>query len=265
MGSIEERMAWYRRSLAQWNADSTSATATVVVTSGRAAIGGPCGPALGQLTHLELIAFEHSLQLERRFCGQNGTRKMGEHELVSIGVAMRHSRRINSRRTTHVLKLTGRYYVPSLTTHLRGLRRSTALIRQGGRLGQCMAFGCMRGRVCSFIFGCPYEYYGHCEATQKRRMNVTVLQRSTLQLPWMPVQFTITGSGKHPVAELEGLGTSSAQISREVLSRAGNASVGLANDLRVIRQRRASRGLRSPEERGRHSGRRDASASQLQR
>ena len=256
MGLMEERLAWYRRSLAQWNADSTSAAATVVVTSGRTAVGGPCGPALGELTHLEVIAFEHSLQLERRFCGLNGTSRMGEHELVSIGVAMRHSRRINSRRATHVLKLTGRYYVPGLATHLRGLRSGTALIRQGGRLGQCMTFGCKRGEVCRFLFGCPYEYYGHCEATQKRRMNTSMLRRSTLQLPWLPVQFTVTGSGKQPVAELEGLGASGTQIAREVLSRATSASADLAYDLRVIRQRRASRGRRSPEERrSQHSGR----------
>ena len=217
MYSITERVSWYRRSLAQWNLDVV-ANAVVVVSSAHAAIGGSCGPSLGLLSNLELIAFEHSQSLERFFC-RRPTRKMGEHELIAVGVAMRESRRINARSTSHVLKLTGRYYVPGIATHLRGLRRSTSIIRQGGTLGKCEAMGCMRGRICRYLFRCPYENSGHCEATQRRRMNTSSLTGSTLQLPWMQVMQTFTGSGKVPIFELEGSGMSASENSSATLVR----------------------------------------------
>lgn len=232
---IDQRLAWYRRSLAQWNSDDATAHAVVVVSSARDAIGGPCGPELGRLTRLELVAFEHSRPLEQRYCG-NVTEFMGEHELVAIAVAMRHSKRINAHRTTHVLKLTGRYYVPHLPSHLRLLHRGTQVIRQGGRIGQCMVMGCKRGSVCRQLWACPYEWFGHCEATQARRMNASRFAQTSLLLPWMPVLYTATGTGNEAVAEIEGGGASGTQLSRQLVGKAMNASVDFLEDLRRVRR-----------------------------
>ena len=235
MQSVDKRLRYYRRSLAQWNADDATVHAVVVVSSGRDTVGGPCGPELGQLSRLELVTFEHSRQLEQRYCG-NVTEFMGEHELVAIAVAMRHSKRINARRTTHVLKLTGRYYVPRLPAHLRLLHRGTDVIRQGGRIGQCMVMGCKRGSVCRQLWECPYEFFGHCEATQARRMNESRFDQTSLLLPWMPVLYTATGSGNEAVAEIEGGGASGNQLSRQLLGKAMNASVDFLEDLRRVRR-----------------------------
>ena len=51
---------------------------------------------------------------------------------VSIRYAFRHSVRISAAATTHVLKLTGRYYVPAMDAHLlaANLTHRTASIRQ---------------------------------------------------------------------------------------------------------------------------------------
>lgn len=51
---------------------------------------------------------------------------------VSIRYAFRHSVRITAAVTTHVLKLTGRYYVPAMDAHLLAakLTQKTASIRQ---------------------------------------------------------------------------------------------------------------------------------------
>ena len=51
---------------------------------------------------------------------------------VSIQYAFRHSVRITAAATTHVLKLTGRYYVPAIEAHLlaANLTHRTATVRQ---------------------------------------------------------------------------------------------------------------------------------------
>ena len=116
--------------------------------------------------HLETINFNHTRQEERRHCGHKAS-AMGEQELVSIGHAMRTSSRINNPRTTHILKITGRYYAPGLAEHLKGLTRVHARIRQGSTSGVgCEALGCKLGPpglqpslprgFCSYAFRCPY-------------------------------------------------------------------------------------------------------------
>ena len=55
---------------------------------------------------------------------------------VSIRYAFRHSVRITAAATTHVLKLTGRYYVPAMDAHLlaANLTHRTASIAYGRRV-----------------------------------------------------------------------------------------------------------------------------------
>jgi hypothetical protein len=67
------------------------------------------------------------------------SRRMPMPTQVSIRYAFRYSVRLTAAATTHVLKLTGRYYVPAMDSHLlaANLTHRTASIRQA------------RGRLCA--------------------------------------------------------------------------------------------------------------------
>ena len=201
-----ERLVWYERSLRLWEADVYQRHAIVVVDNSVGALLR----AAERYPHLETINFNHTRQEERRHCGHKAS-AMGEQELVSIGHAMRTSSRINNPRTTHILKITGRYYAPGLAEHLKGLTRVHALIRQGSTSGVgCEALGCKLGPpglqpslprgFCSYAFRCPYAKDGNCEATQRYRFRLTnpLLRKannySIYTLPNLPVAFTQTGT-----------------------------------------------------------------------
>ena len=172
-----ERLKWYERS-PRLEADVYQRHAIVARNSVGALLR-----AAERYPHLETINFNHTRQEERRHCGHKAS-AMGEQELVSIGHAMRTSSRINNPRTTHILKITGRYYAPGLAEHLKGLTRVHALIRQGSTSGVgCEALGCKLGPpglqpslprgFCSYAFRCPYAKDGNCEATQRYRFRLT--------------------------------------------------------------------------------------------
>jgi hypothetical protein len=215
MSDTAVRREWYQKSLARWHSDGEWRHAVVVVE------GSGFDEWNDDYPHLEFITFVRTDALERAFCNNvvaspKHQFTSGQHELVSIGYAFRHSTRINAAATTHVLKLTGRYYVPAMAVHLHAanLTRASSSIRQAAGTsdmpGQmpCEAFGCrLRTRlrreqnrtVCDLTFACPY-YKVQCEAQMKYRMRrKELMEPHQATLPRMPVVRTIRGTTNIPV------------------------------------------------------------------
>ena len=192
------RLHLYRSSLQLWNADTSQRHAVVAVEN-----SGDEWPQPSLYPHIEFLRFRMGAALQKDACGNNLAASLGEHELVSLYVAMRSSVRIQSARTTHVLKLTGRYYMPGLSGHLAGLSPSHMIVRQGTPSGaRCEAMGCRRGAACDYLWRCPYKNNHHCEATIRYRMRIgsaitpTKTGSEIFQLPpSMPIAPTLTGTG----------------------------------------------------------------------
>ena len=208
-----DRLRWYERSLRLWNADVSQRHAVVVVDSAAGRLQSST-----KFPHLESVVFRHTNDEDLRVCGNRfarGTtiRSMGEHELVGIETAMQNSSRINSVRTTHILKITGRYYVPGLAGYLQNLTRDHWLIERSSPFAhtECRIMGCRKGDFCKHIFRCPYNMFGHCERSQKNRFAGAARVKtsehtsmrngvsSTLRLPSMAVAFTLMGSNAESV------------------------------------------------------------------
>lgn len=215
MSDSDVRMTWYRKSLGQWHGDTEWRHALVVVEPGGYDKWNADYP------HFEFVTFVRTDDLEKGFCHgtvANPTAQFtsGQHELVSIGYAIRHSQRINAAATSHVLKLTGRYYVPAMATHLwaANLTRASSTIRQAPGTsdmpGQmpCEAVGCRlrtplapdkNRSICDLTFACPY-YKGQCEAQMKYRLRRHELMHPHQAiLPRMPVTHTVRGTTNIPV------------------------------------------------------------------
>lgn len=182
-----ERMLWYERSLSLWNQDIESRNAVVVVQN---------SPPFSTYEHLEMISFVHTKREENKYCG-HPTRAMGEHEIISIHVALNKSKILKN--ATHVIKITGRYYIPSIFNFLNVLPE-TKIIHMNGFAGGCQIMGC-RQDVCPQLWKCPYEKYNHCEATIKHRMHA-YSSHERYSLPVLHTAFTMSGSGNQPVSHL---------------------------------------------------------------
>ena len=94
------------------------------------------------------------------------TTSKGFHEVASIRYAMRNSNILAAKnKYTHVIKLTGRYFIPALETLVKEkLRRETLALRQADR-NRCEFVGCSQEefeRVFEFPPGCE-----HVECTYK--------------------------------------------------------------------------------------------------
>jgi hypothetical protein len=185
--NTSDRAVWYERSLSLWNQDEESRKAVVVVQN---------SPPFTTYEHLEMIRFTHTKRHEKTYCGKVTT-AMGEHELISIQKALEQSRILKN--ATHVVKVTGRYYIPSIFKFLNVLP-TTKIIHMNGFAGGCQIMGC-RKDVCPQLWRCPYDKFHHCEATIKHRMHAhPVSERHSL--PVLHTAFTLSGSGKEPVTYL---------------------------------------------------------------
>lgn len=229
MRNSSVRQMWYKKSLDMWHGDTAWRNALVVVENGGFDEWNKEYPSF------EVLTFVHSRAQQRIFCDNNSVidgrspYAGGHHELVSIRYAFRYSVRLTAAATTHVLKLTGRYYVPAMDSHLlaANLTHRTASIRQAPTplaAMPCETFGCrlrtFAGKhqsaspkiaeawspqgwtVCDMMFRCPYAKV-QCEAQMKYRiMRKEMLQPHQAILPRMPVMPTVRGTTNMPVDEL---------------------------------------------------------------
>jgi hypothetical protein len=185
-----QREFWYNHSLNLWNQDDTIRNHLIAVENSGAKFGS-------RRNYLEVIGFQHNPTYEIKHC-KHRTKKMGEHELISLHEAMHRAKRM--RNATHVLKVTGRYYIPGLVNLLRGISPEHEIIHMHGYAGGCEVMGC-RVDICPKLWACPYERFSNCEATIKTRMQKR-RTASRFELPQMHTAYTLTGTGARPVASL---------------------------------------------------------------
>ena len=185
-----QRELWYQRSLNLWNQDDTIRDHVVAVENSDGHYDVP---------NLELIKFNHSRHHENKFCTRP-TRAMGEHELISLHQGLASAKRMQG--ASHVLKITGRYYIPGIAHMLRNISHAHEIIHMHGYAGGCQIMGC-RLDACRALWKCPYERYSHCEATIRTRMHAYDASRR-FELPRLHTAYTISGSAGTPVTELAG-------------------------------------------------------------
>ena len=184
------RQLWYDRSLNLWNQDSTIRDHIVVIENSNQQYDIP---------HLELINFNHSVHYENKHCSRP-TRAIGEHELISIHEGMSRAKRMAG--ATHVIKITGRYYIPGFAHVMQNLSETHEIVHMHGYVGGCQIMGCRRD-VCSSLWKCPYERYSHCEATVKHRMQ-THEKAHCYELPLLHTAYTFRGSDSKEATTLSG-------------------------------------------------------------
>ena len=134
--SKEERLETYLKSIRQWLA--TGLPIVVVENSGYSF------PELKD-TRAEVITYNCMectplLQLKERF----RLREKGIHEIHSIHYACYHSSQI--KHSTHVMKITGRYFIPCLEGILKTLPPDTKAVRQRNPT-QCELVGCRKDYI----------------------------------------------------------------------------------------------------------------------
>ena len=190
-----ERRLWNERSLRLWDQDDSIRDHIIAVENSNSSFFS--SNAHLHLEHLEGLAFTHSRAYEHRHCGKP-TSAMGEHELVSLHEAISRSTRM--RNATHIIKVTGRYYMPGFAHILRGIAATDRIIHMQGYPGGCQVMGC-RLDACRALWKCPYERYSNCEATIKHRMQRYPPTRR-FELPQLQVAFTRAGSSGEPVTNL---------------------------------------------------------------
>ena len=181
LNDAKDRIFWYRNSLHLWNQDHTIRDHVTVVENSM--LFDHHEP------HLETIRYQHSQTYEMKHCG-HPTKAMGEHELIAVHEAMERSTRIAH--ATHVVKITGRYFIPGFADAIRNLTSSDEIIHMHGHAGGCQVMGC-RVDVCASLWRCPYDRFSHCEATVKHRMHNHSLERR-FELPELHTAYTIAGS-----------------------------------------------------------------------
>ena len=109
---LEERRLWFARSLHLWQQDRGQRQAVVIAENhDPPETLKPNQTYAKHYPNLELVAFQHSTQVERDECGEP-TEYMGEHELIALNMARRRAKRVQN--ATHVVMVSGRYYIPSL-------------------------------------------------------------------------------------------------------------------------------------------------------
>jgi hypothetical protein len=133
----EERINTYLTSIRQWLL--TDLPIVVVENSGYTF------PEL-KGTRVEVITFHSEKDTEfNHFCSTLLKFKdKGIYELRSIRYACEHSKII--KRCTHIMKVTGRYYIPSLEGILKKLPFKTKAVRQHNSI-QCEVLGCRKDYI----------------------------------------------------------------------------------------------------------------------
>lgn len=190
LSNTSERQSWYERSLNLWNQDNTIRDHIVVVENSNM----KNYPAA---SHLEFIRFKHSVAYEKKHCNRP-TKAMGEHELISILEGMSKAKRIKG--ATHIVKITGRYYIPGIAHLLKNVSNSDKIVHMNGYAGGCQVMGC-RIDACPYLWKCPYDRFSHCEATVKKRMQ-TFPTEHRFELPLLHTAYTMSGTARKPIVHL---------------------------------------------------------------
>jgi hypothetical protein len=125
LNNTNNRRFWYENSLRLWNQDHTIRDHITVVENSLESESG-------SHSQLEVINFPHSSTYELKHCGRL-TRAMGEHELISLheGIS-RSTRTVNA---THIIKITGRYYIPGFANTIRNIKDTDRIIHMHGYAG----------------------------------------------------------------------------------------------------------------------------------
>ena len=190
LSDTQSRKLWYERSLELWNQDNTIRNHVIVIEN---------SDTHYEMPYLEFINFKHSKYDEQKYCSKR-THTMGEHELISVHKGMSNAKRMKG--ATHVIKITGRYYIPGFAHMIQNLSDTHEIIHMYGYAGGCQVMGC-RIDVCPSLWKCPYERFSHCEATVKIRMQKHEMAHR-FELPNLHTAYTISGSAGQPVTMLTG-------------------------------------------------------------
>ena len=207
---LEERRLWFARSLHLWQQDRGQRQAVVIAENhDPPETLKPNQTYAKHFPNLELVAFQHTTQVEQDECGEP-TEYMGEHELIALNMARRRAKRVQN--ATHVVMVSGRYYIPSLVDVLaERLKTSHDIITMAtdGLGGGCSIMGCRNSvsyhykksrdenkTMCDLLWKCPYWNH-NCENAMHYRMPrlADYKQRAVLNLPFLFSAHTRSGSG----------------------------------------------------------------------
>ena len=129
-------------------------------------------------------------------------RNKGAHELASIRVALARSALIRTAQPhTWIVKVTGRFFVPGLETHLLGpAARGFIAVRQADP-NSCQLVGCRLG-ASEGLFRGTTRPETDAEITYRQRLRESWAWDKVLVLPKMPIAQTKGGGHKHPFTHL---------------------------------------------------------------
>ncbi len=135
----EDRISTYLKSIRQWI--MTDLPIVVVENSGYTF------PELKN-TRVEVITFKGDTPEFKKFLNKFGYVEKGIHELHSIRYACKSSNLI--KKCTHIMKITGRYFIPSLEKIMNGFPYRTKAVRQHNPK-KCELIGCRKDMI-PYIF-----------------------------------------------------------------------------------------------------------------
>lgn len=149
----DERIATYIRSINHWIIDS-SFNIVIVENSGYKFSEIPYNERVEIISFMvNDIAKDDDKKL--LYQGYNGKQSKGQHELFAINYAYNNSMLIQNSEVSHVIKITGRYYIPNFDQVLRPrLRDNIAMIVQQEQ-HHCMVVGSSKATFSNvFRFPC---------------------------------------------------------------------------------------------------------------
>jgi len=179
----QERIQTYLASIHQWLL--TDLPIVVVENSGYTF------PEL-KGTRVEVITLDNKKEVEfNHFVNFLNIKEKGIYELHAIRHACQHSKLLKS--CTHFMKVTGRYFIPSLQGILQKLPYKTKAVRQHNA-NQCEVLGCRKDYIETIfdyiIFDKYHNLQDHIEDVYKYRMSLI----PHVVLPIMPISPTKRGS-----------------------------------------------------------------------
>ena len=177
----EERIQTYLASIHQWLL--TDLPIIVVENSGY---------TFPQLkgTRVEVITFKSMDDIEFvHFMSFLNLKEKGLYEIHSLHYAMKHSKLL--KQCTHFMKVTGRYFIPSLEGILKKLPYSTKAVRQHNA-NQCEVIGCRKDYfeyLFDYLVLKDHTLTDNVEAVYKYRISLI----PHVVLPIMPISPTKSG------------------------------------------------------------------------
>jgi mannosyltransferase OCH1-like enzyme len=175
-----ERLARYTASAQRWLNDGFKVV--VVENSG---FNGDLGIThYDQKNQFELLVIPPQVYASRiNVLTLEQRRSKGQHESASIVYALEHSRLVTASACEFVLKVTGRYFCPHLTDHLRQVPRGTGMVSQHDS-NYCEVVGASKtlmGTV--FMFPAPHNHVEQHYHTRAIELNAYHLPLLTVDPP----------------------------------------------------------------------------------